>query len=101
MGKSGIVAPLFVKLQRLSQDVQDDALGSIRHRQLQWGICMYYDSMVLDGKTLCSPCGEPQPSGKLPDGWASDSGFQFQIDITAANKTGGMYIDVADFSESE
>lgn len=64
-------------------------------------ICMYYDSMVLDGKTLCAPCGSAQPSGKLPRGWSSDSGFQFQIDITAANKTGGMYIDVADFSESE
>jgi hypothetical protein len=64
-------------------------------------ICMYYDSMVMDGTTLCAPCGSPQPSGKLPEGWASNSGFQFQIDITAANETGGMYIDVADFSESD
>jgi hypothetical protein len=63
-------------------------------------ICMYYDAMVLDGTTLCSPCGSPQPSGALPDGWSSNAGFQFQIDITAPNQTGGMYIDLADFSAS-
>ena len=26
----------------------------------------------------------------LPNGWSSNSGFQFQIDMTALNKTGSM-----------
>jgi hypothetical protein len=64
-------------------------------------ICMYFDSIVLDGTTLCSPCGSPQPSGELPKGWSSNSGFQFQVDITAPNKTGSMYIDLADFTASQ
>ena len=62
-------------------------------------ICMYYDSMVLDGVVLCAPCGSPQPSGSFSG--TSASGFQFQIDITAPNTTGSMYIDLADFSESQ
>ena len=62
-------------------------------------ICMYFDSIVLDGNTICEPCGSPQPSGVLPTGWGSDTGIQFQLDITDANKTGTMYIDEADLAE--
>ena len=64
-------------------------------------ICMYFDSISVDGATVCAPCGSPQPSSALPQGWSSSSGVQFQIDINAPNKTGSMYIDLADFTTSQ
>lgn len=60
--------------------------------------CMYYDSLTIDG--IVQPgFAAVLPAGTLPSTWGSDTGFQFQIDVTPANTTVSENMDEASFTQ--
>jgi hypothetical protein len=59
--------------------------------------CMYFDSITIDGiKTVWNLV---EPASALPNGWASEAGDQFQIDIASisSSQTLTMNIDESNF----
>jgi hypothetical protein len=64
--------------------------------------CMFYDSLVIDGKTYTLNLQEP--AEQLPSGWASTLGVQYQLDINTEGGTLTEYVDEDTFkvcSESD
>ena len=60
--------------------------------------CEYYDKLVLNGTTLCNPCGQ-YPAGANPSGY-HNVGYQIQIDIASASTTVTETFDEANFTST-
>jgi len=59
--------------------------------------CMYWDSISVNGQTEV-PKPNVEPSGPLPTGWSSTTGFQIQLDVATPDTTVSEYLSVANFT---
>ena len=92
-GASGIPASTWTHIILNDHRIAGDTSSCSGHP------CEYYDNVIINGTTFTFNLTEP--SGTIPGGWTSNSGFQFQINVPGGSTTITENLDLANFNFNE